>query len=35
MLGSETIGSATLIFYDGEPILTTDAWVNDDAYFGS
>ena len=35
MLGFETIGSATLICYDGEPILTTDAWVNDDAYFGS
>ena len=35
MLGFETIGSATLIFYDGEPILTTDAWINEDAYFGS
>src|ERR1700749_3472335 len=35
MLGFESIGSATLIAYDGEPVLTTDAWINDDAYFGS
>jgi hypothetical protein len=35
MLGFESIGSATLIAYDGVPVLTTDAWINDDAYFGS
>jgi hypothetical protein len=35
MLGFDSIGSATLIAYDGEPVLTTDAWINDDAYFGS
>jgi hypothetical protein len=35
MLGFDTIGSAVLIAYDGDPVLTTDAWINDDAYFGS
>jgi hypothetical protein len=35
MLGFDTIGSATVIAYDGGPILTTDAWINEDAYFGS
>ena len=35
MLGFETIGSATLICYDTVPVLTTDAWINADAYFGS
>src|ERR1700753_2736349 len=35
MLGFDSIGSATLIAYDGEPVLTTDAWINEDAYFGS
>jgi hypothetical protein len=35
MIGFDTIGSATVIAYDDVPILTTDAWVNDDAYFGS
>jgi hypothetical protein len=35
MLGFDSIGSAILIAYDGGPILTTDAWVNDNAYFGS
>jgi hypothetical protein len=35
MLGFDSIGSATLIAYDGVPVLTTDAWINDDAYFGS
>ena len=24
-----------MIAYDGDPVLTTDAWINDDAYFGS
>lgn len=35
MLGFETIGSATVIAYDGAPVLTTDPWINEDAYFGS
>ena len=35
MLGFESIGSAILIAYDGEPVLTTDAWISDEAYFGS
>src|SRR3954468_16653569 len=30
-----TVGSATVIAYDGLPILTTDPWINNDAYFGS
>ena len=35
MLGFETIGNATLIVFDGEPLLVTDPWINDAAYFGS
>ncbi|RJP67591.1 MAG: MBL fold metallo-hydrolase [Comamonadaceae bacterium] len=35
MLGFETIGSATIVAYDEVPVLTTDAWINGDAYFGS
>jgi hypothetical protein len=35
MIGFETIGSATIIAYDDVPVLSTDAWINDDAYFGS
>jgi hypothetical protein len=35
MIGFETIGSATIIAYDDAPILTTDAWINQNAYFGS
>lgn len=35
MLGFDTIGSAIVIVYEGEPVLTTDPWINDDAYFGS
>lgn len=31
----ETIGSAIVIAYDDVPVLTTDAWVSADAYFGS
>jgi hypothetical protein len=31
----ETIGSATVIAYDDRPVLTTDPWINTDAYFGS
>lgn len=35
MLGFETVGNATIIAYDGEPVLATDPWINGDAYFGS
>ncbi|WNG37433.1 MBL fold metallo-hydrolase [Archangium violaceum] len=35
MLGFETIGNATLIAIDGKPILATDPWISDAAYFGS
>ncbi|MBI3544519.1 MAG: MBL fold metallo-hydrolase, partial [Deltaproteobacteria bacterium] len=35
MLGFETIGNATIIAYDGAPVLATDAWITDSAYFGS
>lgn len=35
MRGFDTIGSATLIAYDDGPVLTTDAWINDGAFFGS
>src|SRR4051812_42269023 len=31
----ETTGSAILIAYDDRPVLTTDPWINMDAYFGS
>ncbi len=34
-LGFETIGNATLICHDGEPVLVTDPWVEGSAYFGS
>jgi len=35
MLGFDTIGNATLVVYDGEPLLATDPWIQGDAYFGS
>ena len=37
MIGAQTIGNATLIAYDGAPILSTDPWLGSDdyAYFGS
>jgi hypothetical protein len=35
MLGFQTMGSALLVLFDGEPLLSTDAWLNDSAYFGS
>ena len=37
MLGVQTIGNATLIAYDGIPVLSTDPWMGRDhyAYFGS
>ncbi len=34
-LGFETIGNATLIAYDGGPLLCTDPWIVGTAYFGS
>jgi L-ascorbate metabolism protein UlaG (beta-lactamase superfamily) len=34
-LGFETIGNATLICHDREPVLVTDPWIAGDAYFGS
>jgi len=34
-LGFETIGNATLIVHDREPVLVTDPWFEGDAYFGS
>ena len=35
MVGFETIGNATIICHDGDPILTTDPWLTGSAYFGS
>ena len=37
MLGATAIGNATLIVYDGAPVLATDPWLDhpDGAYFGS
>jgi hypothetical protein len=37
MIGAQTIGNATLIAYDNNPILSTDPWLGYDhyAYFGS
>lgn len=35
MLGFETIGNATVIAYDGDPVLVTDPWIDGGAYFGS
>jgi len=35
MLGFETIGNATVIAYDGKPIVATDPWFGEPAYFGS
>jgi len=34
-VGFETIGNATLILYDGIPVLATDPWIRGSAYFGS
>ncbi|MEZ0228892.1 MAG: MBL fold metallo-hydrolase [Planctomycetota bacterium] len=34
-LGFDTIGNATLIVHDREPVLVTDPWVRGPAYFGS
>lgn len=35
MIGFETIGNATVIGYDQDPVIATDAWIAGDAYFGS
>src|SRR5438094_9634346 len=35
MLGFETTGNATVIAYDGAPVLATDPWMEGGAYFGS
>lgn len=34
-LGFETIGNATIIVYDHQPLLATDPWITEHAYFGS
>lgn len=34
-VGFDTIGNATMICYDREPVLATDPWVQGSAYFGS
>jgi hypothetical protein len=34
-IGFDTIGNATVICYDRQPILVTDPWVQGSAYFGS
>lgn len=34
-IGFDTIGNATVIAYDRGPVLVTDPWVSDHAYFGS
>ena len=37
MIGAQTIGNATIVAYDKNPILATDPWLGLDhyAYFGS
>ena len=37
MIGAQTIGNATIVGYDKQPILATDPWLGLDhyAYFGS
>lgn len=34
-LGFETIGNATIVCFDHGPVLCTDPWITDSAYFGS
>ena len=34
-IGFDTVGNATLIVYDGDPLLATDPWIAGSAYFGS
>ena len=35
MIGFETIGNATVICFDGDPVLATDPWITGSAFFGS
>jgi hypothetical protein len=35
MLGFDTIGNATVIAYDGGPVIATDPWISGHPYFGS
>jgi hypothetical protein len=35
MIGFETIGNATVVCFDGGPVLATDPWVVGEPYFGS
>ncbi len=35
MIGFETVGNATITFFDGKPILSTDPWIYGNPYFGS
>jgi len=35
MLGFETVGNATVIAHDGMPVIATDPWLGEPAYFGS
>jgi hypothetical protein len=35
MLGFDTIGNATVIAYDGNPVIATDPWICGHPYFGS
>jgi hypothetical protein len=35
MIGFETIGNAIVTVFDGKPILVTDPWTTNEAYFGS
>jgi hypothetical protein len=34
-LGFDTVGNATIVCYDREPVLVTDPWIEGGAYFGS
>jgi len=34
-IGFDTIGNATVIIYDKKPLLVTDPWITQSAYFGS
>jgi hypothetical protein len=34
-IGFESIGNATIVVHDTQPILVTDPWITPDAYFGS
>lgn len=34
-IGFDTVGNATVIAYDNEPVIVTDPWIQGSAYFGS